>query len=126
MTENLTARQGKVLACLLASPTVEAAATKAGVSRQTVYDYLAQSDFAQAYMDAITQAVESATVYLQASTAAAANVLVKVMQDETVNVNARINAAVAVLNQAGKGVDLLKKSKDFSFDKMLEMLMEVE
>lgn len=123
MTENLTAKQGKVLACLLASPTVEAAATAAGVSRQTVYDYLAQKDFAKAYMDAITQAVETATAYLQASTAAA-SVLVKVMQDETVNANARINAAVAVLNQAGKGVDLLQKSKNLSFDTMLEMLME--
>lgn len=125
MTENFTARQRKVLACLLASPTVEAAATAAGVSRQTVYDYLAQKDFARAYMDAITQAVESATAYLQASTAAAASVLVKIMQDETATVTARINAAVAVLNQAGKGVDLLKKSKDLSFDTLLEMLMEV-
>ncbi len=126
MAGNLTPKQGKVLACLLASPTVEAAASAAGVSRQTVYDYLAQTSFAEAYTDAITQAVESATAYLQASTAAAAGVLVQIMQDEGVNVNTRINAAVAVLNQAGKGVDLLRKSNDFALDQAIERLMKAK
>ena len=120
MIEKLTAKQGKVLACLLASPTVEAAAKTAGVSRQTVYDYLAQDDFSTAYRAAIAQAVDGAAAFLQASTAAAAGVLVALMNDESVNVNARIQAATAVLNQAGKAVDLLKKSSDYDIEKAIE------
>lgn len=120
MTEKLTARQGKVLACLLSSPTVDAAAKAAGVSRQTIYDYLAQEGFSTAYRAAIAQAVEEATAYLQASTAAAAGVLVDLMNDAGVNATARIQAATAVLNQAGKAVDLLKKSSDYDLEKTIE------
>jgi hypothetical protein len=52
MTENLTPRKRRALAALLTEPTVKKAAVRAGVSRETLYKYLAVPEFQSALADA--------------------------------------------------------------------------
>ncbi len=64
MSENLTPRKRRALAALLTEPTVKAAATRAGVSRETVYKYLGDSEFQAALAVAQSSALRGVVARL--------------------------------------------------------------
>jgi hypothetical protein len=58
----------QVLAALLTSPTIEAAANTVGVGERTVRRWLAEQEFAEAFANARKQALDDAVLALQRAT----------------------------------------------------------
>ena len=103
--ENLSRKQEQAVAALLTEPTVAAAAERAGVSEVTLWRWLKLADFVAAYRAARRQVVEKAIAQLQQSSWAASTTLLKLLASNSDSV--RLRAAVAILDQANKGVELI-------------------
>jgi len=103
--EKRSRRQEQAIAALLAEPTIEAAAVRAGVSANTLGRWLQDAAFLSAYRDARRAVVESAIARIQGATSEAVDALRRNLTcgrpgDE-------IRAAVAILAHAARGVELL-------------------
>jgi len=99
-----TRKRELALAALLAEPTVEAAAVKAGVSPVTLWRWLQEPDFHEAYRDARRKVVSQAVSHLQNAATEAVEALRRNLMAESPSVQVR--AAVAILTQAFRGVEL--------------------
>lgn len=96
---NLTPRQHKAIAALLVAPTVQGAATIAGVGERTLYRWLKEQAFLLALRDAERAAVEAAGRRLLVLQEAAVATFERLL-DERVDVpdSVRLRAAQAVLD----------------------------
>jgi hypothetical protein len=101
----LDERQEQAVAALLTEPTHEAAAAKAGVSPRTLRYWLAQPEFAAAYRAARQAVLEQTVARLLAATGKAVQALERNLTCG--KPQAEIRAAVAVLGQAARGVEVL-------------------
>jgi hypothetical protein len=91
------------IAALLAEPTVEAAAARAGVSVHTLKNWLADPAFRAAYRRARREVVEGAVGRLQAAAGQAVETLLAVAKGG-VRDGDRVRAAVALLGHAFRGL----------------------
>jgi hypothetical protein len=91
------------IAALLAEPTVEAAAAKAGVSTHTLKNWLADPAFRAAYRRARREVVEGAVGRLQAACGLAVETLLAVARGGARDGD-RVRAAVALLDHALRGL----------------------
>ena len=98
------AREQAILA-LLAHPTIGEAAAACGVGDVTLWRWLQQPDFAERYRAARRQVVEGAIANLQQAATEAAATLRRNLTCGVASVEVR--AALAVLEQAIKGAELL-------------------
>ncbi len=103
--KKLTRKQEQALAALLAETTIAAAAERARVGEVTLWRWLKQPDFLAAYRAARREVVEKAVAQLQQSSWAAATTLLKLLASSSDSV--RLRAAVAILEHASKGVELI-------------------
>lgn len=87
----------KVLAALMTSNTRKEAASKAGVSERTVYEYLQDEEFARRYDEARRGLVKEATAQLQQGLAPAVGTLSAIVKNEEADIRARVAAARALL-----------------------------
>src|SRR4051812_36032813 len=94
-------KEEAALAALLSEPTIEAAATKAGISESTLLRWMAEPAFKATYRDARRQVVELAVTGLQQATSEAVTALRRNMTCGLPP--AEIAAAKAVLDFAVKG-----------------------
>lgn len=86
-----------LISCLITTPTIRAAAKKAGVSESTIYTRLKSRAFCEllaAYRDETLRATVAA---VQKNVDAAVQTIVAVMNDSTANPQQRLNAAVLLL-----------------------------
>ena len=103
--EKLSRKQEVAIAALLTEPTMVAAAQDAGVGEVTLWRWLKQEGFTSAYRAARRQAVENAIAQLQVASGKAVETLVDCLEAEGDSV--RLRAAVAILEQSSKGIELL-------------------
>ncbi len=103
---NLPERQRKALDALLATPTITAAAERAGVGRATLYRYMHDADFAAVYREERAALVDQAVAGLQKIGVEAVVVLRGAFTEE--NPHARIRAARTALEFLFKGVELVE------------------
>lgn len=105
--QNLPGKQGRFLEALLASPTIAAAAKKAGISERTGYRWLREDpEFRRRHREAKRQAIEHCTVLLAAGAHGAVAVLLKIANDAAAPASARVAAAGKVLDVALRAVEL--------------------
>ena len=102
----LTAKQEKALLTLLVEPAVQAAAKVVGVSDRTLFRWLKDPAFAEAYRQARREAVSHAIGRLQQVTSDAVDTLKAVATDIEAPAPARVSAAKAVLDLAVKAMEL--------------------
>ena len=102
----LTPKQQKALAALLSEPTITAAAAKVGVGERTLYTWLGEPAFGDAYRTARREAVSHAVARLQQVSSDAVTVLVTVMASKETPAATRAAAAKTVLETAIKAVEL--------------------
>jgi transposase len=100
--QKLSRQQEQTIAALLACPSIQAAASQAGVAEKTVYRWLKEPAFATAYREARTAILEHAIVQVQQHTSTAVLTLRDVMQDTEGSSSARVSAARTVLELAFK------------------------
>lgn len=98
--ESITQKQQRALIALLTSPTKEAAAKKAGIESKTLRRYLADPDFQEEYRNAFTSMIEDVTRQAQRAIAPALSCLREIVEDESENTQARIQAARSTLEYA--------------------------
>jgi hypothetical protein len=103
--EKLTRKQDQAIGALLTEQTITAAAEQAGVGEATLRRWLKLPEFIAAYREARRESMEKATAQLQASGWAAATTLVRLLGADSESV--RLRAAMAILDQANKGLEML-------------------
>lgn len=92
----------QIIAALLNSGTIKAAAAAAGVSERTVYDRMNEGGFQALYKAAKADLIRAAVFSLNSKVQAAIDTVAAVMQDENNNAAVRLQAAQTILNNAGK------------------------
>ncbi len=103
--EKLSHKQELAIAALLSEATVAAAASKAKVNEVTLYRWLKEEAFLAEYRAARRMVVEKAYAQMQQSAWAASTTLLKLLG--STNDSVRLRAAQAILDHAGKGIELL-------------------
>ena len=121
----MTAKQQKALAALVRAPTLEAAATAAGVGYSTLRRWLKEDEvFRRAYSEAVAELLEDASIQAKRSLSQALDVLQEVMTDGDENAQARITAARSMLEYGLKLHDAAEVEK--RLQELERMLKEVE
>jgi hypothetical protein len=103
MTENVSAKQNAVIAALLCSGSVLAAAEKVGCSPRTIHRYLNDESFKIAYRQAKSQQLDGAINLLRNSSVEAVEGLKELAKDANTTSSARVSAWCAVMNFALRG-----------------------
>lgn len=99
MKENLTLKQRTAIRALLTEPDTTAAAKTAGVSRDTLYRWLADSAFQAALQDGEAAALTEVSRALVRLAGRATATLEGAMTDETTTASVKARAADAVLGR---------------------------
>lgn len=97
-----TAKDERVIAALLASPTVKAAAEACGVSERRIYARLQKPEFRERYDKARHDLLDHATARLQGRTGEAVETMADVMNDPKNPPQTRLNAAEAIVRNTLK------------------------
>lgn len=96
----------KILSALIATKTISAAATAAGVSERTIYSRLADDDFRAEYERRQSMTLDAACKALQESMTDAVDVLTDIMKETRASAANRISAARSVLDYGVKLTEL--------------------
>ena len=116
----------KLITALLSSTTVRAAAEAAGVSESTVYRRLRESGFRKLLKEQRLRVYGHALSRLQIAAEEAVSTLIEVMQDKGAPEQARIKAAVSILEMADRGTqpEMVDRKLQDPTEAMLETLNE--
>ena len=88
--EKLSRKKNQAIAALLELPTIRAAAEAVGVGESTLYRWLGNDSFREAYAAARAEVVRHAVANLQRSTSEAVEALREVLNDSETPASARI------------------------------------
>jgi hypothetical protein len=94
--------QERAIFALLSEPTLKAAAASASISETTLWRWLREPAFKDAYRKARSDALAQATAKLQALAAEAVDTLVEVHRNREIGAHIRVSAARAILELAYK------------------------
>jgi hypothetical protein len=108
VTRKLNSRQLKAIEVLLREPRIDRAAEQAGVARITLWRWLQQPAFSQAYRDARSQQLEQTMTLLQSYSLEAVAILVSVWRDKETIASTKVAAARSVLEFAIRSRELLE------------------
>ncbi|MCD8050128.1 MAG: hypothetical protein LUE89_00410 [Clostridiales bacterium] len=98
----------QVIAALMSSGSVAAAATACGLAPRTIYDRMRKPEFQEAYQTAKSDIVRDAVNHLNRQLAAAIETIAEIMQDEEAGAGTRLQAAKMILDNAGRFADRLE------------------
>ena len=102
----VTGEQEKAILALIEQPTVPKAAEVAGVAISTIYRWLKEPVFAEAYREARRESFRHAISLTQRYAPAAIQTLMKVMQDPGAAHTAKVTAATALLKFSRESIEL--------------------
>jgi hypothetical protein len=105
-SKQLTARQELAVRALLTAPTQEAAAKAAGISTVTLWRFMKQPEFRDAFQEARREVVGQTVARLQRSSLEAVNTLNAISVNESAAPTARVSAAKAILDMSFKAVEI--------------------
>src|SRR5262249_49994960 len=108
--QKMSRRWEVAIACLLSEPTLEAAATKAGVSLSALKKWLKEPEFATAFREARTEVLRVAVTRLTALSSKAVEALDRNLTAGTPG--AEIRAALGVLDQCRAGLEVLDLAEE--------------
>jgi len=115
----LTAKQELALTALMTAPTQEAAAKSAGISTITLWRYMKQAEFRDAYEAARREVAGETVTELQRSSLNAVKTLNAISMNNEAAVTARVSAAKAILDMSFRAAEVA------DFKARLESLEEV-
>ena len=104
-SKKMERKKEKVIACLIAQPTITLAAQEAKISQSTMFRWLNDSDFQAAYRKAKREIVNHALTQVQKSVTKAVETLLDVMGNGVVE-SAKVSAAKAILELAIRAVEI--------------------
>jgi hypothetical protein len=104
--DNLTPIQERAIVALLSNSTIKRAAKSVGVDDATLWRWLQDKDFHNAYRTARRESVSQAIARLQQASSEAVNTLREIVKDKQQPAPARVGAAKAILEFSIKAVEL--------------------
>jgi hypothetical protein len=104
--ERIDHRQERAIVALLNEQTIQKAAESVGISDRTLHRWLAEPEFAERYRRARREAFGQAIALTQRYAPLAVNTLAKVMLDAAAPINAKVQAATAILKFGREGLEL--------------------
>lgn len=104
----LTARQRRAIAAIVATPTLEAAARAAGLSRRTLHRYREDPEFCRAVTEAQRLAYEEALLRAHAAAGAAISALTSILESPGAKGSDRVAAARVLLDHANRVAEKLE------------------
>ena len=104
-SKKMERKKEKVIACLIAQPTITLAAQEAKISQSTMFRWLNDSDFQAAYRKAKREIVNHALTQVQKSVTKAVETLLDVMGNGIVE-SAKVSAAKTILELAIRAVEI--------------------
>ena len=111
----LSPKQQRAIEALLTNPGVDAAARTAGINSSTLWRWLQQPAFDQAYRDARSRLLEEAITALRSASLRAVRVLVEVMDNSNAADQTRVSAAKGIL-------ELTMRSREFELEERIRTL----
>lgn len=96
----------KIIAALLASPTIKQAAKKLNMSESTLYNYLKEDEFREKYNSAKTAILNQTAGYIQENMAIAAENIINIINDETIPPQTRLNASKTIIEYGIKFTEI--------------------
>lgn len=118
-------REQKALEALITFPTIKEAAQQSGMSESTLYRYLNDEEFKQAYRNAKKEIMRGVSNSIQMASTIAIKTLVDVMTDSKANAMARVTASSKMLDlayQSHKDEDVYAELEDLR--EMVEAIKE--
>jgi len=109
--EKLTRKQDQAIGALLTEQTIAAAAEKVGVGEATLRRWLKLPEFLAAYREARREVMEKTMAQIQQASWASGTTLIKLLGAS--NESIRLRAAVALLDQANKGLETSTTRRDW-------------
>jgi hypothetical protein len=106
LSKTLQGRQERFLAALMASSSVSEAAKTVGIAESTARRWLGQPSVRESYRELRREAVEGAMASVQATTAAAALTLRRLLHPDMPPA-IRLRAALGILEQATKSIETM-------------------
>lgn len=102
MAREKKATDEQIIAALLSTGTIQAAAAAVGLSPRTIYDRMNSGDFQALYKAAKADLIRAAVFNINNQVQAAISTVIEIMQDSGNNPAIRLQAAQTILNNAGK------------------------
>jgi len=102
----ITARHEKVILALLRTPTIKEASQQSGVGERTIWRWLQDDTFQEAYMEARKEAFSRAVGLLQQALSEAILVLREMMNNPETRDSSRVSSARAILDIGLKAREL--------------------
>lgn len=115
MTPIKKTKDEKIIAALIANPTIRAASGACGVSETQIYARLRNPDFRSRYDEARRELLERNTAALQGHLAGAIETMGQICSDAGVNPQTRLSAADAIIRNSLKmteQTDILTRLKE--------------
>ena len=94
------------IAALLTQRNIDEAAKAAGISPNTLLNWMKVPEFQAAYREARRAAYSQAVAKLQQGTSAAATTLLKVMLDQSTPASVKVRAAECVMTHSAKAIEI--------------------
>jgi len=116
-TATLTSKQIRAMEVLLRSPSVDDAARAARVNASTIWRWLQQPAFANAYRDARSRLLDQTITALQAASLSSVTSLVEVRDDPETSAATKVAAASRIL-------ELTMKSREMGIEDRLRAIEE--
>ena len=114
---NTAVSDEEIIAALLNSGSIAQAAQLTGIAPRTIYDRMGNREFKAAYSAAKADIVRQAVLTLSRNLAAAVDVVMGVMNDDSTNPAIRLQAAKMIIDGAAKFTDRLAKADEYTAEK---------
>jgi len=105
-SEKINRKKEQAISALLSQPTLKAAAEVAGIGEKTLWRWLQNHDFQDAFMEVRRQLVQQVVSNIQRSMGKAVNTLLEVMDDPDSPASSKVQAARSIIDVGLKGLEL--------------------
>ena len=112
----------KIILALITEPTRKKACQAAGISERTLYNYMQDADFMDEYHSVLNGIVTDTTSRMKEAAHKAAEHLISVIEDETIDAATRLKADRIVLELVVKIAENEAALKHDMFDSLANML----
>ena len=102
----------QITAALLTTGTIKAAAAAVGISERTIYDRMNNGEFQAVYKAAKADLMRAAVFKINGQLQAAVDTIAEIMTDKENSAATRLQAAQAILNNAGKFMQRLQDDEN--------------
>ena len=101
----------EIIAALLQSGTIKAAAEKLGITARSIYDRMDEREFRAEYMEAKNDILRKAVYSINDKLSEAIEAITEIMNDPKNNAATRLQAAQTILNHAGRFSERLAREE---------------